>query len=162
MVERLEPGLVVSSGAGFCVGAVTAGWTWALYPPARDRLWPIATVAIASIALVLLVYATAARLDLRRAGDFLVLGYALALFGAGTLAVSREIAAAVRARVPENIGVKTATACDVQGSNGIAGAPNAGLARTRRGAGEDLIPPWGHPLRVTTSIGGAHGWSFCG
>lgn len=159
MVERLEPGLVVSSGAGFCVGAVTAGWTWALYPPQKDHLWPMAMVSSASIVLVLLVYLVAVRLDVRRAGELLVLGYAIALSAAATLAVSREIAGMVRARVPESIGVKTATACDVERSNGIAGAPIAGLARTRRGAGKDLIPPWGHPLRVTTSIGGAHGRS---
>ena len=56
-----RPGLVLASAMGFCVGAGTVATVGALYPPARDHLWPIASVAAASVALVLILYLIAAR-----------------------------------------------------------------------------------------------------
>jgi hypothetical protein len=109
-----EPGLALASVMGFCVGVGTAATVGALYPPAKDHLWPIGSVAGTSIGLVLALYLTAARLDVRRAGDWLVVGYTVALVLAASFAVSREAVQAFRDHVPQSAGVKTTAASRVQ------------------------------------------------
>ena len=113
-LEMPAPGLALASVMGFGVGAGTVATVGALYPPARDHLWPIGSVATTSIGLVLALYLAAARLDVRRAGDWLVVGYTVALVLAASAAVSREMVQAFRDHVPQSVGVKTTAASSVK------------------------------------------------
>ncbi len=114
-LEWPAPGLLVACVVGFGVGVATVGMVSTLYPPARDHLLPMALVATASILLILVLYLVAGALDIRSAGDWLIIGYMVALVLAASLAVGREMAQAVRDRVPGSVGVKTAAATAVQG-----------------------------------------------
>ena len=115
-VERLQPGLIAASFGGLLLGAVTVRWVATLYPPTRDHLWPLASVATASIVAVLVLYATAAWLDVRRAGDWLILGYTAALLVAASVVMGEAFVTMVRDRVPESIGVKTVAVTAVERS----------------------------------------------
>ena len=98
--------LAASLMVGFAVGTLTAAGTYELYPPARDHVWPIALLVVASVLSVVAVYLLTARLGVLRAGDSFVVGYGLALVLAASLVVSRELVHALRNHVPENLGVK--------------------------------------------------------
>src|SRR5207237_6310480 len=116
--ERIDSGLIVAGCVGLCLGAASAGWTWTLYPPTRGHVWPIATVATGSIVTLLVLYAVAARLDIRRAGDWLVLGYGVALVLAAGLVVAIQMVGVLRDHLPQNVGVKTTARSCVERSNG--------------------------------------------
>jgi len=114
MREWPEPGLMIACVVGFGVGAVTVWMVGQLYPPAHDHLTPMATVATSSIVLVLILYFLSAGLDIRQAGEWLIVGYAVALVLAASFAVGREMMWTVRDHMPENVGVKTTAATVVQ------------------------------------------------
>ncbi len=149
--ERIDAPLAASCGIGFCLGAASVAWTWSLYPPARDHVWPIASVATGSIAMMLLLYLVAARLDVRRAGDWLVIGYGIALVTGASLVVAGQLVEILRSHAPENVGVKTASRSCVERSKDS----RESLERVSRvqdaGRGSGSIPPWGLPLRVDSS-----------
>ena len=126
--ERIDGGLIVAGCVGLCLGAASAAWLWTLYPPTRNHVWPIATVSAASIVTVLVLYMVAARLDIRRAGDWLVLGYGVALVLAAGLVVAIQIFGVLRDHLPQNVGVKTtARSCS---SPGITGRGTSASSRT--------------------------------
>ena len=98
--------LVLSSSLGFVAGGLTASALYALYPPARDHVWPICSLAVGSILLVLGMYLAARHIGAVRAGDALVVGYGLALVLAAVLVVTSELVHDFREHVPGYIGVK--------------------------------------------------------
>jgi len=106
-MSRLGAILAASATFGFVVGGLTVGGLFELYPPAKGDVWPIPTLAVASVVAVLLLYVATARLGVLRVGDWLVLGYAGALVLAASLVVTREVVGTLRAHAPENLGVKT-------------------------------------------------------
>ena len=106
-MSRLGIVLAVSTSFGFLVGGLTVAGVYELYPPAKGDVWPIPTLAVASVVAVLLLYVATARLGVLRVGDWLVLGYAGALVLAASLVVTREVVGTLRAHAPENLGVKT-------------------------------------------------------
>ena len=114
MTARVEPVVALASALGFAIGSATVAGLYAFYPPSRDHVWPIPTVVIGSAVSIAMLYATAARLDVVRAGDWLVLGYTAALVLAATLVVSGQLLGMIQDHVPENDGVKSVTAWCVQ------------------------------------------------
>jgi len=104
----------VSATFGFLAGGLTVAGVYELYPPARGDVWPIPTLAVGSLVVVLVFYVITARLGVLRVGDWLVLGYAGALILAASLIVTREVVETLRAHVPENLGVKTSLGPSVQ------------------------------------------------
>jgi hypothetical protein len=110
MREWPEPGLMIACVVGFGVGAVTVWMVGELYPPAHNHLTPMATVATLSIVAILILYFVSAGLDVRQAGDWLIIGYVVALVLAASFAVGREMMWIVRDHVPENVGMKTTAA----------------------------------------------------
>ena len=114
IMSRLGTALPVSASFGFLVGGLTVAGVYELYPPAKGDVWPIPTLAVASVVVVLLLYVIAARLDVLRVGDWLVLGYACALVLAASVVMTREVVGTLRAHVPENLGVKTSLVPSVQ------------------------------------------------
>ena len=113
-LERIQPALLACSLGGLCLGAVTVRWVATLYPPTRDHLLPLASVAAGSITVLLVLYLTAASLDIRQAGDWLVLGYTAALLIAASVVITQGVVTMVRDRVPESIGVKIAAVTTVE------------------------------------------------
>jgi hypothetical protein len=113
-LEQLQPGLLVASFGGLGLGALTVRWVASLYPPTRDHWWPLVAVATASMVVILVLYLTATVLDVRRAGDWLVLGYTAALLIAASVVITEGFVSMVRDRVPESIGVKTAAVTNVE------------------------------------------------
>ena len=113
-MSRLGAALAVSASFGFLVGGLTVAGVYELYPPAKGDVWPIPTLAVASVVVVLLLYVTAARLGVLRVGDWFVLGYAGALVLAASVVMTREVVGTLRAHVPENVGVKTSLVPSVQ------------------------------------------------
>ena len=113
-MNHLEAILAVSAIFGFLVGGFTVAGAFELYPPAKGDVWPIPTLAVASVVVVLLLYLIAARLGVLRVGDWLVLGYAGALVLAASVVMTREVVWTLRAHVPENLGVKTSLVPSVQ------------------------------------------------
>jgi hypothetical protein len=146
--ERIDGGLIVAGCIGLCLGLATAAWLWTLYPPTRGHVWPIATVSTASIVVVLVLYTVAARLDIRRAGDWLVLGYGVALVLAAGLVVAIQIFGVLRDHLPQNVGVKTTTRSCVERSNDSRESCRQVARVGDAGRGSGLIPPWGLPPRV--------------
>jgi hypothetical protein len=104
----------VSATVGFLVGGLTVVGVYLLYPPAKDDLWPLSTLAVTSVATVLLLYVTTARFGVLRLGDWLVLGYASALVLAAGVVMTREMVGTLRALVPQSLGVKTSRVASVQ------------------------------------------------
>ena len=113
-MSRLGAVLAVSASLGSLVGGLTVAGVYELYPPVKGDVWPIPTLAVGSIVLVLLLYVIAARLDVLRVGDWFVLGYAGMLVVAASLVMTREVVGTLRAHVPENLGVKTSLVSCVQ------------------------------------------------
>src|SRR2546427_5981085 len=91
-MSRLGAILTLSATFGFLVGGLTVAGVFELYPPAKGDLWPIPTLAVASVVVVLLLYVATARLGVLRVGDWLVLGYAGALVLAASPVVTRGVA----------------------------------------------------------------------
>lgn len=114
MTERVHPGLVAASCGGLCLGVMTVRWVASLYPPTRDHWWPMLGVTTASMTVILILYLMATFLDVRRAGDWLVLGYTAALLIAASIAITQGFVEMVRERVPESIGVNTAAVSHVE------------------------------------------------
>jgi len=148
-MSRLGTALAVSASFGFVVGGLTVAGVYELYPPAKGDVWPIPTLAVASVVVVLLLYVIAARLGVLRVGDWIVLGYAGALVLAASVVMTREVVGTLRAHVPENLGVKTS----LVPSNGADSDMAAAVVRSRAGStpascawlarsGPRLIPPW--------------------
>jgi hypothetical protein len=146
--ERIDGGLIVAGCIGLCLGLASAAWLSTLYPPTRGHVWPIATVSTGSIVIVLVLYAVAARLDIRRAGDWLVLGYGVALVLAAGLVVAIQIFGVLRDHLPQNVGVKTSARSCVEPSNDSRGSCTQVARVGDAGRGSGLIPPWGLPPRV--------------
>jgi hypothetical protein len=71
-------------------------------------------IAAASMLVILMLYLIAGFLDVRRAGDWLVLGYTAALVIAASIAITGALVTMVRQRVPESLGVKTVAASEVE------------------------------------------------
>ena len=94
------------SAVGFVVGVLTAVAVYGLYPPVKDHTWPMWTLTLGSIALLLVVYVTAQRIGAVRAGESLVVGYGIALVLAASLVVTNEIFHVIRDHVPDTLGVK--------------------------------------------------------
>ena len=149
-MRRLGIARIVPAAIGVVVGELTVAGTYALYPPARNEVWEIAAVAAASIGAVLVFYLTTLRLGAIRVGDWLVLGYAGALVLAASLVVAREMAVAIRERVPESLGVKSSAGAPVERRGGsrvvevvrsCAGSNSASCAWVARSEVR-LIPPW--------------------
>jgi len=113
-MSRLGAVLAVSTSFGFVVGGLTVAGVYELYPPAKGDVWPIPTLAVGSVVVILLLYVTTARLGELRVGDWLVLGYAGALVLAASVVMTREVVGTLRAHVPENLGVKTSLVPSVQ------------------------------------------------
>src|SRR5437879_9829566 len=113
-MSRLVAALAVSASFGFLVGGLTVAGVYELYPPAKGDVWPIPTLAVVSVVVVLLLYVSAVRLDVLRVGDWFVLGYAGALVLAASVVMTREVVGTLRAHVPQNLGVKTSWVPSVQ------------------------------------------------
>ena len=113
-MSRLGAVLAVSTSFGFVVGGLTVAGVYELYPPAKGDVWPIPTLAVGSVVVILLLYVTTARLGELRVGDWLVLGYAGALVLAASVVMTREVVGTLRVHVPENLGVKTSLVPSVQ------------------------------------------------
>jgi len=113
-MSRLGAALAVSASFGFLVGGLTVAGVYELYPPAKGDVWPIPTLAVASVVVVLLLYVIAARLGVLRVGDWFVLGYAGALVLAASVVMTREVVGTLRAHVPGSLGVKTSLVPSVQ------------------------------------------------
>jgi len=116
--ERLIDGaLLVSSSVGFVLGALTVAGVYEQYPPtwhgwvlpvAKDAVWKLPTLVIGSALVILALYVMLRRNSQIRIADWLVIGYAIAIVGAAGLVVSWEMFLQLRARVPQDLGVKTA------------------------------------------------------
>jgi hypothetical protein len=111
---RIDMGVAIASGLGFVLGSATVAGLYAFYPPTRNQAWPIPTLALGSIVLIGALYMAAARLEIVRAGDWLVLGYTAALVLAASLVVTEQLVEMIRARVPENDGIRSVTAACVR------------------------------------------------
>ena len=68
-MSRLGTILAVSASFGSLVGGLTVVGVYELYPPAKGDVWPIPTLAVASVVVVLLLYVIAARFVALRVGD---------------------------------------------------------------------------------------------
>ncbi|HZR80845.1 MAG TPA: hypothetical protein VFD92_07090 [Candidatus Binatia bacterium] len=115
MSVRLDARLASCSGFGFVLGAATAGGAYELYPPAKDHVWPMATLAAVSIVGILVLYLIVVRFGAVNLGDWLIVGYTVALIVAAGLVVTREITETLRDHVPENLGVKISALPAVKG-----------------------------------------------
>ena len=146
--ERIDGGLIVAGCIGLCIGLASAALLSTLYPPTRNHVWPVATVSAGSIVTVLVLYAVAARLDIRRAGDWLVLGYGVALVLAAGLVVAFQIFGVLHDHLPQNTGVKTSARSCVEPSNDSRESCTQVARVGDAGRGSGLIPPWGLPPRV--------------
>ena len=111
---RVQPGLLAASFGGLCLGVLTVRYMVSMYPPTRDQWWPMLGIATASMLVILMLYLTASFLDVRRAGDWLVLGYTAALLIAASIAITEGVVEMVRERVPESLGVKSAAVSHVE------------------------------------------------
>ncbi len=98
-------GLTVVCGGGFLLGVATAAATWAVYPPARGLQWVPATIVIGSGTLVCALYLALWRRATRRAGDWFVLGYTLAIVVVASLVISVGTARFLKWQVPPQFGV---------------------------------------------------------
>jgi len=105
MTHRHDVGF--GSLVGVLMGALTAAGTYTLYPPAPRKPWPLAALGGGSLIVVVVLYLVSARLGRLRAGDWLVLGYAIALVLAAALVMSQETLQFLRDHVPQNLGVAT-------------------------------------------------------
>ena len=96
---------VLAGIAGALLGACTAVGVWMLYPPARDRTWPIPVIGVGSLLTVLVLYVVATRRLSPRTGDFLVIGYILAVLLGSAFVMTQEAVAIWRSLLPSSLGV---------------------------------------------------------
>lgn len=96
---------VLSGLVGAALGTFTALGIWLLYPPDRGRSWPIPVLGVGSLLAVTVLYAVAARRLRVRSGDFLVLGYILAVLLGSVLVMTEQAVALWRSLLPSNLGV---------------------------------------------------------
>ena len=96
--------LLLSGAIGCVIGVLTALAVYSLYPPGRGATWPIPAVGVGSLLVLGALYAVSARVMGLRAGDWLVLGYLLAVLVGSVLVMGGEAVSLWRVLVASNVG----------------------------------------------------------
>jgi len=91
-------GFGVMATLGFALGALTDGGLWTLYPTSSGRGWLIPVILVGSSLVVGALSVFVGRRLGRRAGDWLVAGYALAIVGLAVFVIGGEAAERLRWR----------------------------------------------------------------
>ena len=109
--------IAVALSVGFGLGCLTivglyllnsATWYGWVLSPDKNVAWKGPTVLIASAVLIVVLYLIAVRTEATPVGNWMVLGYAIALSLAAGLLVSHEMYMILRDHVPQDLGVKAA------------------------------------------------------
>jgi hypothetical protein len=99
-VDRLaaRAGLALMAGLGLVLGGLAGGGVWSLYPPGRGSTWPMPALVAGSTLVVAVLWVVLGRRLGRRAGDWFLAGFALAIVLLGVFVLGAEAAEMFRVR----------------------------------------------------------------
>jgi hypothetical protein len=99
-------GLAIMCVLGLLLGVLGGMGAWEFYPPSRGHYWEGPTAIVASALVLVVSYLVIRRRAGRQAGDWLVLGYAIAMLLLTGLVLTSEAVELLHAHVgPATFGV---------------------------------------------------------